>query len=74
MRTVPSPYSVDFHKIERQYEGRGITMKITPVCSCGWRGRGYEAHNDYQYSNVMEQEKRHIDAVKDAVGSQGWLP
>jgi hypothetical protein len=48
------------HEISRVYEGVGITQKITPVCSCGWVGIGYEAHNDWQYTLIREQETAHV--------------
>jgi hypothetical protein len=54
------------HKLQRRYEGEGIMQKITPACSCGWVGIGYEAHNDYQYTLVKEQEDDHIVAAHRA--------
>ena len=52
------------HKLKRLHTGKGITGKITPTCSCGWVGRGYEAHNDYQHTNVAEQEREHIRSTR----------
>lgn len=52
------------HELKRIYSGKGITGKITPTCSCGWIGQGYEAHNDYQHSNVKEQEEQHFAKVR----------
>ena len=46
-------------KLEREYVGEGIERGITPICSCGWRGRTEYAYNDYQHTNVDEQEKEH---------------
>ena len=47
------------HKMKREHTGSGFTECITPTCSCGWRGIGYEAHNDWQYTLVKEQEDEH---------------
>ena len=47
------------HELKKEYTGSGITECITPTCSCGWRGIGYEAHNDWQYTLVKEQEDEH---------------
>lgn len=49
----------EHHRIERVYEGEGVRRKITPVCSCGWVGNGYEAHNDWQHTLVYAQVKAH---------------
>lgn len=51
------------HEMTRKYEGRNEMEKITPTCSCGWVGIGYEAHNDYQHTLVKEQESDHARAV-----------
>ena len=53
------------HKIGTIKEGSGITEKITPICSCGWKGIGYEAHNDYQYTLVKDQQLEHLKKVKN---------
>lgn len=39
---------------------------IQPVCSCGWGGRKEYAHNDYQHSNVLEQEEAHLQQSQGA--------
>lgn len=54
------------HALRRQYAGKGMMHKITPACSCGWVGIGYEAHNDYQHTLVREQESEHIAAARRA--------
>jgi len=51
------------HILKRDVKGTGILEIITPECSCGWRGIGYAAHNDYQISNVRDQEKKHLHTV-----------
>lgn len=51
------------HILHRDVKGTGILETITPVCSCGWIGIGYAAHNDYQISNVRDQEKKHLHTV-----------
>jgi hypothetical protein len=48
------------HILNRDVKGTGILETITPVCSCGWHGIGYAAHNDYQMTNVREQEIKHL--------------
>ena len=48
------------HILTRESQGRNEMRKITPTCSCGWRGIGYEAHNDWQHTLVVEQERDHI--------------
>jgi len=48
------------HILSREKTGSGMDEKITPICSCGWRGIGYAAHNDYQMTNVREQEQDHV--------------
>lgn len=48
------------HDLKREYHGEGITRRVTPTCSCGWRGIGYEAHNDYQHTLVKDQEMEHL--------------
>jgi hypothetical protein len=49
----------DKHTLTREYAGREEMRSITPVCSCGWRGRAEYAYNDYQHTNVREQESAH---------------
>ena len=51
------------HILQRDVKGAGILETITPVCSCGWRGIGYAAHNDWQMTNVREQEVKHLQTV-----------
>jgi len=48
------------HILKRKYEGENEMGNITPTCSCGWIGRPEFAYNDYQYSNVNEQESEHL--------------
>jgi hypothetical protein len=48
------------YRLKREYSGRGIEQIITPACSCGWRGKGYAAWNDYQMTMVKVQEDMHI--------------
>ena len=53
------------HELKRIYKGEGITTEMmTPTCSCGWVGRGYEAYNTYPHSNVRKQEEEHIKNTK----------
>ena len=53
------------HVLKRLHTGNGMTGKITPTCSCGWVGIGYEAHNDYQHWNVAVEEERHFQKVRE---------
>jgi hypothetical protein len=48
------------HEISRDQGGEMFEGWIQPLCSCGWKGRKEYAHNDYQHSNVKEQEEDHI--------------
>ena len=48
------------HVLKRVYKGKGIEESITPTCSCGWQGCPEFAYDDYQYTNVKEQEVNHI--------------
>jgi hypothetical protein len=54
------------HVLKREHSGEGITHCITPTCSCGWRGFGYEAHNDWQHTMVKDQESAHLSAASIA--------
>ena len=49
------------HIITEEEGGHMYESWIQPVCSCGWQGRREYAHNDYQHSNVREQEERHLE-------------
>ncbi len=53
------------HNLKREYSGKNETHKITPTCSCGWRGIGYEAWNDYQHAMVNDQEREHLRPILD---------
>ena len=48
------------HKLKRESGGKDLMGWIRPVCSCGWKGRKEYAHNDYQHSNIREQESDHL--------------
>ena len=48
------------HNITRDSKGQGMDQSITPICSCGWKGYAEEAHNDYMYTNLKEQEDKHL--------------
>lgn len=53
------------HSLKREYVGKNEGQIITPTCSCGWRGRGEPAYNDFQMTNVKEQENEHLWWVRD---------
>lgn len=48
------------HILKRTYSGCNESRCITPTCSCGWVGRGEYAWNDWQMTNVAEQESEHL--------------
>lgn len=51
------------HKLHRETGGEGMYEWIQPTCSCGWVGRKEYAYNDYQHTNVTEQEQEHLKGV-----------
>lgn len=55
------------HILKRIEGGKGIEGWIQPECSCGWKGRKEYAHNDYQHSNVAEQEHNHESDSKGCI-------
>lgn len=48
------------HVIVQVAVGVGNMGTLTPVCSCGWRGRGIEGYNDDQIFQVNRQEQKHL--------------
>lgn len=48
------------HELSREVTGSGNMEAMTPVCSCGWRGRPEHASNDTQLVDVTKQEQRHL--------------
>lgn len=50
----------EYHQTHIIKDGSGMDEKHTPACTCGWIGRGYEAHNDWQYTLVDEQLREHL--------------
>ena len=46
--------------LQRKHGGTYELSWIQPTCSCGWEGRKEFAYNDYQHSNVIEQEEQHV--------------
>lgn len=48
------------HDLVREKGGLGEESWIQPTCSCGWVGRKEYAYNDWQMTNVSEQEREHI--------------
>lgn len=55
----------------RERIGEGIEGGVTPVCTCGWRGRTEYAWNDWQMTNVSDQEQDHLRAAIDAARGNG---
>ncbi len=56
--------STSTHTLKRLYTGEGIEGGVQPSCSCGWTGRVEHAWNDWQMTNVAEQEREHLDSVR----------
>lgn len=48
------------HRLKRLYDGKHEGGSITPTCSCGWKGRPEYAYDDYQHTQVQEQEIQHL--------------
>jgi hypothetical protein len=48
------------HELKRECGGEGPMGWIRPTCSCGWRGIEYYAYNDYQHTEVGDQEQKHL--------------
>ena len=59
LNSVVEPIQIMKHETSIKHEGKGISHKMTPVCSCGWEGVGYTADNDYQHVNVKDQMTEH---------------
>lgn len=51
------------HKLHREEGGGGMYGWIQPTCSCGWVGRAEYAYNDWQLTNVRDQEQEHLAKV-----------
>jgi len=52
------------HNLKRRSGGQRESGWIQPVCSCGWEGRKEYAYEDYQHSNVRDQEVEHIQKTR----------
>lgn len=58
------------YTMRREHAGSNEMQSITPVCSCGWRGRAEYAYNDWQHTNVKEQEAEHARTHRAALSTQ----
>lgn len=47
------------HTIERQPGSSGLAKWVTPVCSCGWKGRRY-FQGEAQIGMVATAERMHL--------------
>jgi len=56
------------HELSQNTGGDGMMGWIQPTCSCGWVGIKEYAYNDYQHSNVREQESRHLRSAAKQEG------
>jgi len=63
MTAARDPAPIASHKLRREHSGSAEMATITPTCTCGWRGIGYAAYNDYQHTMVREQEGEHLRGV-----------
>jgi putative nucleotidyltransferase with HDIG domain len=52
------------HKMSRVSTGDKIDDTVQAVCSCGWKGTAWAGHNDWQMTNVAEDEEHHRNATK----------
>jgi hypothetical protein len=47
------------NKVTVESKGEGMNETMTPVCTCGWRGIGYAAYNNWQHTLVHDQINAH---------------
>jgi len=52
------------HNITRESGGKFESGWVQPKCSCGWVGRKEYAYNDWQMTNVKDQEDNHFDDAR----------
>lgn len=53
------------HIVTFESKGLGFTELHTPVCTCGWKGRGLENYNDWKWTILNEQKQEHLDKVSN---------
>lgn len=58
------------HVFSREYAGANEMSSVTPTCSCGWKGRSEYAYNDWQMTNVRDQESEHAMSVRAAIDAK----
>ncbi len=72
-KTIPyNPLPKVEHNLSRDSEGQGMDRRVTPFCSCGWKGYAEYAHNDYMYSNLTGQEDKHLRDIYITEQSKRW--
>jgi hypothetical protein len=59
-----APASKPRHVLSEERTGFGLGDAVTPVCSCGWRGRPESNASDWQCTNLREQQAAHRRAVE----------
>jgi hypothetical protein len=64
--TQDTENSFTHHIITIEREGSGMRECFTPVCTCGWRGRGLEAYNNWLWTILEDQKKEHLERVKNS--------
>lgn len=55
------------HKLTRNFGGKNELSWKQPICSCGWKGKKHYAYNDYQHSNLKDEENKHIYQPKEPI-------
>ncbi len=55
------------HEISRRRGGQNESGWIQPHCSCGWVGNMHYAYNDYQHSNLNEEEDSHMRKARATI-------
>lgn len=57
---------MDGHKIRRKFGGSEEMSWIQSVCSCGWEGQKHYAYNDYQRTNLKQEQSNHMREALNA--------
>lgn len=56
-------------KLERIHKVEGNIESITPTCSCGWEGNKEYSYDDYAYTQLRDQENRHLKWHRERDGA-----
>jgi hypothetical protein len=52
------------HRFARDRGGEGMSNWIQSRCTCGWKSKIEYAYEDYQHTNISDQEGQHIASTK----------